>query len=78
MIFFSIHKMANFVISLFLGNESCTANNIIAIQGRVAEEPNHKSKSMNPTIVLNCLMITFEAKSVPGQLISLKNCLVTI
>jgi hypothetical protein len=39
MIFSSIHEMANFVISLFLGNESCTANiNIITLQGRVAEE----------------------------------------
>jgi hypothetical protein len=35
--FSSIHEMANFVISLFLGNEICTANiNIITIQGRVA------------------------------------------
>jgi hypothetical protein len=39
MIFSSIHEMANFMIYLFLENESCTVNiNIIFIQGRVAEE----------------------------------------
>jgi hypothetical protein len=39
MIFSSIHEMANFMIYLFLENESCTANiNIISIQSRVGEE----------------------------------------
>jgi hypothetical protein len=57
MIFSFIHEMANFVISLFLGNESCTANiNIIAIQGRVAYNVStyhYKSNNIKPNNVPN-------------------------